>query len=301
MDSKAPETKRTLEARLKREGIWLERTRGQCFLIDHNLLRAIASQANLGGNSAVLEVGSGSGFLTRHLAEKAGRVWAVENDERLVKLARETLSEFPNIEWMNAGILAEKNSINPSIVGRIQEELIRHPEWKMKVVSNPPYSIASPMVLALLESALPVEEMVLVLQEEVALRIAARPGSRAYGILTLLVQATSEVKIERSVPASVFWPRPAVASRLIRIIPRNHLRSRIKNYEAFVALVKALFQQRRKTLISTFRKQEYLSARSRALADASRELRLDLKRRAEELSVEEIIELSNRTEESRES
>jgi len=288
------QTKRILEEHLKQCGIFLRRSAGQSFLIDQNLLAAIAASANLDKETVVLEVGAGSGLLTRLLAERAGVVIAVEVDERLMGIAQEFLADFRNIRWVRKDFLPRRKEISPEVLAEIRGVLAENRGSLFKVVCNPPYSIASPMMISLLECALPLKEMLLVIQKEVAQRLTAKPRSRGYGVLTVLVQSVADVRFERAVPSSVFWPRPRVDSALVRITPNPGKQARILDRKVLSKLTCALFEQRRKTLRSSMKKQPYLMRHSDGIKECLSETGLDLSQRPEELDVETFVEISNR-------
>ncbi len=217
---------------MNRAGIKPSQRRGQNFLLDNNQLRFIAETAFLGPDDVTLEVGPGSGFLTRYIAKSGSIVMAVELDRGLLPLAQEETRNLPNVFFMQGDILAGKNAINPDVLQKLDEmmalkrtmlaeeaaksgEPAREPA--LKSVSNLPYSAGTPFVMNLLSSALPWKTGVFLLQKEVAERIGAEPGSKAYGALSIGAGLASVTTIERIVPPRCFWPRPNVESAVIKM------------------------------------------------------------------------------------
>jgi len=285
-------TKTEIREALAEAGLRPDTSRGQHFLVDGNLMRLLAAEADLGPADTVLEVGAGVGNLTGLLAARAGRVVAVEADRRLAAMASRRLADAGNVRLLPADALADKHRVNPeamAAVRRAHEAL--GGGWKL--VANLPYQVATPLLVALVLDPDPPERLVCTVQEEVAARLAAGPATRAYGPAGILVQAAAEVEVLRPLPPDVFWPRPAVASAMVRVRPSAARRGRIADLSALRRTVAGLFAHRRKR-----------AARSLALADpagggveawAARLVAcgLDPSARAEAYAVEEIVRLAN--------
>ncbi len=251
-------TYKKLRARLDRAGIRPSTRRGQNFLLDGNQLRFIAETGELGPNDVVLEVGPGSGFLTRRLAVTGALVLGVELDHGLLPLAEEETAGLPNVFYLQGDILAGKNHINPAVIERVQELVALKrkaladsgvtAEPVLKSVSNLPYSAGTPFVMNLLASPLPWRMGVFLLQLEVAERIVAPPGGKNYGALSIAAGLASTTTIEREVSPRSFWPRPNVDSAVIKMIPEPlDVRMAIPWVE-LRAVTNAVFGSRRKIL-----------------------------------------------------
>ncbi len=228
-------------------GIQPKNKLGQSFLIDLNLLDILVQAAELTPSDLVLEIGSGTGGLTARLADQAGAVLAVEIDPAFVDLLGETLDR-PNVRIVHADVLKNKNEINAEVVGRL-EEMKRLSGWKaLKLVANLPYAVAVPVIGNLLISNLSFERMVVTVQWEIAERLLAEPGTKAYGSLAVLVQSLADVSLIRRLPPSVFWPRPKVASAIVLIRPNQGKRDRVGDVMRFRRFLRDLYVHRRKNL-----------------------------------------------------
>jgi len=284
------QTKKFLEGKLREKGIWLRKRLGQSFLIDINMLKKIVRQGRVDGDSAVLEIGCGSGMLTQFIARKAAVVWAVEVDRKLAELAREMLDGCDNVILIGASILSRTGRINPDVKETIKTYLDSRPEKVLRVVSNLPYYIATSVIMELLDEDLPISSMTFTVQKELAERLMAGPGSKAYGAVSVAAQVNARI-VERNVlRRELFWPRPQVASSLVEITPDRTLRRTIEDYEFFKQFVKAAFRYRRKRMKSALRYEALLSGRDiEKLKDAG----FDLEKRAEEYGVPDFIRMCN--------
>lgn len=261
-------------ALLDRYGFHPSKSRGQNFLYDTNLARAIVAQAKLKGEESVLEIGTGCGYLTAAIAEKARRVLTVEIDERLSQIAQQSLSLGPEVEFFVGDFLAGKK-INPELESRLKQFA------PFQVIANLPYSVGASILaeLCLFQPAIP--QMVVMLQKEVADRCQAGPGSRERGPLTVLVQRDYRVSWLRKVPPGVFWPRPQVDSAVILLERISPTRS-VEETERFQRLVSSLFQNKRKQLQKGFQR-----VFGDSYAIVARECQIDLKLRPESLTREQ--------------
>jgi 16S rRNA (adenine1518-N6/adenine1519-N6)-dimethyltransferase len=267
---------------LRRYDIRPSRRRGQNFLIDRGALNRVLAAAELAPEDEVLEIGPGLGVLTRALAERCRRVVAVEVDERLAgALETETLAGLENVELVRADFLELDLG---SLLGRFSS--------RVKVVANIPYSITSPAIARLLEHADRLERIVLMVQKEVAERLAALPGTEAYGSLTLLAQFYADVELLGTVSRRCFLPAPEVDSAIIRLRLLPQPRVPDVDPERFFAVVHAAFGQRRKTLLNSLSGSRELGWTREQATAALAAARIDPHRRGETLALEEFARLA---------
>ena len=224
---------------LKKYDFTFQKKFGQNFLIDTHVLEKIVDAADIGKDDLVLEIGPGIGTVTQYLCEAARQVIAVEIDRKLIKILKDTLSAYDNVEVINEDIL------KVDIAALVEEKNSGKP---IKVVSNLPYYITTPIIMTLLEKRVPVTDMTLMMQEEVARRMQAVPGNKDYGALSLAVQYYSVPYIAAFVPQNCFMPRPNVGSAVVNLKCHKEPPVRVKNEELMFKLIKASFAQRRKTL-----------------------------------------------------
>ncbi|WKY42878.1 16S rRNA (adenine(1518)-N(6)/adenine(1519)-N(6))-dimethyltransferase RsmA [Eubacteriaceae bacterium ES2] len=214
---------------------------GQNFLIDENIVNKIAETGEITQNDLILEIGPGIGTLTSALCKNAGKVISVEIDKKLIPVLNQTLKEFDNIEIIQDDIL--KIDINKILEKEIFSNL--------KIVANLPYYITTPIIMGFLEMNLDIEKMVFLIQKEVGERLCAVPGSKAYGSLSIAAQFYADVEIEFLVPAQVFMPKPKVDSIVVSMKKKKEPGIIVDNREMFFKIVKAGFNNRRKTLINS--------------------------------------------------
>lgn len=247
-----------LRARLNRADIRPSTRRGQNFLLDMNQLRFIAETGCLGPRDVVLEVGPGSGFLTRRLALSGALVLGVELDHGLLPVAQEETKGLPNVFYLQGDILAGKNRINPEVIAKLEEMLALKEQALaeekkeggavLKSVSNLPYSAGTPFVMNALASPLPWHVGVFLLQQEVAERMVAPPGGKNYGALSIATALASDSVIERTVSPKCFWPRPNVESAVIKVAFRPVSERMALPWVELRAVTNAVFGSRRKIL-----------------------------------------------------
>jgi len=268
---------------LRKHGVRPLKRLGQNFLCDPNILEKIVRIAGVCDTDTVVEIGSGIGVLTALLAGRVRRVIAIEIDRRLVEVLKAELGGVPNVEIVRGDVLVfDFASVRPEGgPGRI------------RVVGNVPYNLSGPIVLKLLEARESIDRAVLMLQREVAERLAAVPGTKDYGPLSVYVTLYTEARLETRVPASCFVPRPDVESRVIRMDMRREPLCAVDDPALFRDVVRGCFAKRRKTLLNNLR-QSVLPLRPEAVPAVLEELGIDGKRRAETLSVQEFASLSNR-------
>jgi len=224
---------------LKKYDFTFQKKFGQNFLIDTHVLEKIVDAADIGKDDLVLEIGPGIGTVTQYLCEAARQVIAVEIDRKLIKILKDTLSAYDNVEVINEDIL------KVDIAKLVDEKNEGKP---IKVVSNLPYYITTPIIMTLLEKRVPVTDMTLMMQEEVARRMQAAPGNKDYGALSLAVQYYSVPYIAAFVPQNCFMPRPNVGSAVVNLKCHKKPPVEVVDEELMFKLIKASFAQRRKTL-----------------------------------------------------
>ena len=228
------------KAVLERHGFTFKKSFGQNFLTDTNILQKIVDTAEIDKNVNVIEIGPGIGALTEFLAENAAEVMAFEIDERLVPILEDTLRDHDNVKVINEDVL------KADLQTRVKE--FENPNLPIKVVANLPYYITTPILMHLIESKIPFEEFVVMMQKEVADRISAEPNTKAYGSLSIAVQYYMTAKVAFVVPRTVFVPAPNVDSAILKMTRRKQPLVEVKDEDFFFRVSKASFVHRRKTL-----------------------------------------------------
>ncbi|MBI5307686.1 MAG: ribosomal RNA small subunit methyltransferase A [Planctomycetes bacterium] len=288
-----PHTPSMLKQLFRMRGIIPNKRFGQNFLIDQNNLLTIPEIAQLTGNDIVLEIGTGTGGLTRLLAERSLQVFTVEVDKKLFELSTDILKLYKNVTLIHADVLKTKHEFNPDILSLVDDCLKKHDNARLKVVSNLPYNISTPVIITLLESALPIKLMVLMLQKEITDRMAASPGTREYGILSIITQLFSEVEVVKTLSPQVFWPKPDVYSAIVRItVNKEKYAGRITDYPFFVRVVSAIFTSRRKTLLNSLEQLAQPNASRERVKTALKDMQLDERIRGEALSIDQLISIA---------
>lgn len=275
--------KRTQEI-LKKHHFSVKKSLGQNFLIDANILTKIIDAAGIDKESNVIEIGPGIGSLTEQLGLRAKKVVAFEIDQRLEKVLADTLSPYDNIKIVFEDIL--KADIKKVIAEEFGEG------EKVKVVANLPYYITTPILLRLLHDNLPIDSMTVMMQKEVAERMAASPNSKAYGSLTIAVQYYSQAKIVMDVPGTVFIPQPNIISSVLHLDLNAKKEIFVEDEALFFELIRASFVHRRKTILNnlgSFYKEKYDKDTIRIFLD---EAGIEPQRRGESLSMEDYAKLS---------
>lgn len=265
---------------------------GQNFLIDLNLLGVIVAAAELTPRDVVLEVGTGTGTLTAQLAQRAGHVVAVEFDPKMAQLTAAAVSGRDNVTLLNQDVLKNKNHFADNLLQELEVVLARESASELKLVANLPYQIATPVISNLVATELPWSRMIVTIQRELAERMTAGPKSADYSALSVWLQSQCRLEILRRLPPAVFWPRPKVDSAILQIDRDPECQARIVDRADFHEFLRDIFTQRRKHLIGVVAK---LRGVDRATLDAiDRELDLSPTVRAEELSVEQLVEYHGR-------
>lgn len=257
---------------------------GQNFLIDSHVLNKIIKGAQITEEDCVLEIGPGIGSLTQVLSFQAEKVIAVEIDDQLIPILNDTLGQYDNIKIIHGDIL------KIDLKKLIEEENSNQP---IKVVANLPYYITTPIIMELLESKLPVKSITIMVQKEVAQRLAASPGSKDYGAISVAVQYYSKPCLLANVPHNCFIPRPNVDSAVIHLEVLNEPTVSVKDEALFFKIIKAAFSQRRKTLINSLYNQNVISISKEEMASILSRVGLDENIRGEMLSIDEFAKLSD--------
>lgn len=257
---------------------------GQNFLIDGRVLEKIMDAADISGDDFVLEIGPGIGTMTQYLAERARAVMAVEIDRNLIPILSETLKEYDNVSVLNADILKVD-------LTKVAEE--KNEGRPIKVVANLPYYITTPIIMGLFESHVPVENITVMVQKEVADRMQAGPGTKDYGALSLAVQYYAEPYIAANVPPNCFMPRPKVGSAVIRLTRHKNPPVQADNEKLLFHLIRASFNQRRKTLQNGIKNYSGLNFSKEEVAQALEQMGVSPTIRGEALTLEQFAQLSN--------
>ncbi|MDY3812832.1 MAG: 16S rRNA (adenine(1518)-N(6)/adenine(1519)-N(6))-dimethyltransferase RsmA [Candidatus Copromonas sp.] len=257
---------------------------GQNFLIDTHVLEKIISAAGITKNDCVLEVGPGIGTMTQYLAENAGHVVAVEIDRNLIPILKETLADYDNVTVINEDILRVD-------IKALAEEY--NGGKPIKVVANLPYYITTPIIMGLFESGVPIDNITVMVQKEVADRMKEGPGSKDYGALSLAVQYYAEPEIVANVPPNCFIPRPNVGSAVIRLTRHKEMPVEVKDPALMFKIIRASFNQRRKTLQNGLGNAPELPYTKEQIAAAIAEMGLTPTIRGEALSLAQFAQLSD--------
>ena len=243
------QTKQQIRQLLLSAGISPNKRLGQHFLIDLNLMRLLVDSAKIERNDVVLEVGCGTGSLTEALAERAGKVLAVELDRKLAEIAGERLARADNVELINADVLQSKNTICQSVTSAVTQAREEF-GGRFLLVANLPYSVASPVMMNLVTGETKADGMYVTVQKEVADRMTAKAGSEDYGILSIFLAATGDVRTIRVLKPTVFWPRPQVDSAMVSFVRDKTRADRISDMGLFSETVHLFMSHRRKTVQS---------------------------------------------------
>ena len=257
---------------------------GQNFLIDTHVLEKIISAAGITKDDCVLEIGPGIGTMTQYLAENAGHVVAVEIDRNLIPILKETLADYDNVTVINEDILRVD-------IKALAEEY--NGGKPIKVVANLPYYITTPILMGLFESGVPIDNITVMVQKEVADRMKEGPGSKDYGALSLAVQYYAEPEIVANVPPNCFIPRPNVGSAVIRLTRHKEMPVEVKDPALMFKIIRASFNQRRKTLQNGLGNAPELPYTKEQIAAAIAEMGLTPTIRGEALSLAQFAQLSD--------
>ena len=269
---------------LQKYNFTFQKKYGQNFLIDSHVLEKIMDAAEIGKDDCVVEIGPGIGTMTQYLAERAGEVVAVEIDKNLISILTETLADYKNVSIINEDIL--KVDLN-----RIVEE--KNGGRPVKIVANRPYYITTPIIMGLFENHVPVKSITVMVQKEVADRMQVGPGTKDYGALSLAVQYYAKPEIVAIVPPNCFIPRPNVASAVIRLTCHEKKPVEVKDEKGMFALIRASFNQRRKTLANSLSNAQNLSLTREQVTEALESMQLSPTIRGEALTLEQFAALAD--------
>ncbi|HLS09022.1 16S rRNA (adenine(1518)-N(6)/adenine(1519)-N(6))-dimethyltransferase RsmA [Lentibacillus sp.] len=278
-------TPKRTKAILETYGFSFKKSLGQNFIIDVNILKNIIQKAGIDERSGAVEIGPGIGALTEQLAVSAEKVIAYEIDQRLLPILNDTLSRYGNIEIINEDIL--KANVADMLKSRFK------PSQPIYVVANLPYYITTPILMKLLREDLPAASLTVMIQKEVAERMAAKPNTKSYGSLSIAVQYYTEAKVVMNVPKSVFMPPPNVDSSVLKLTRREKAPVHVVDEDFFFDMVQACFAQRRKTLRNNLIRHFESAADNRTISNGLKQAGIDETRRGESLDMEEFAELAN--------
>ena len=274
---------KTIEV-LQKSNFTFQNKFGQNFLIDPHVLDKIIAAAEITKDDFVLEIGPGIGTLTQYLAEAAREVVAVEIDSSLIPILEDTLSSYDNVSVINEDVLKVD-------LKKLAEE--RNGGKPVKVVANLPYYITTPIIMGLFESHVPLKSLTVMVQKEVALRMQAGPGTKDYGALSLAVQYYADPYLAANVPPNCFMPRPNVGSAVIRLTRFEETPVKVKDEALLFRLIRASFNQRRKTLQNGLVNSPELHFSKEQVAAAIETLGVSPSVRGEALTLEQFAALCN--------
>lgn len=269
---------------LNRHGFSFSKSLGQNFLIDRNVLDKIIDAADIKEDGCALEIGPGAGTLTQCLAARASKAAAIEIDSALIPILNETMSQYDNFTLIHKDVM-EVNL--PELTNQL------FGDKPFCVAANLPYYITTPIIMTFLENRLNVTSMTLMVQKEVADRMAAAPGGKDYGALSVAVQYYTSVSLVCKAEPHCFMPQPKVASAVINLKVLKEPKVKAENEKLFFKIVKSAFGQRRKTLVNALTKSPYINLSKDSVIDALEVMGMNFGIRGERLSVEEFVELSN--------
>lgn len=275
--------KNTIEI-IQKYGFAFQKKFGQNFLIDTHVLSKIVDAAGVTKDDMVLEIGPGIGTMTQYLADNAGKVVAVEIDSHLIPILEETLKDYENITVINEDILKVD-------IKKLAEEY--NGGKPIKVVANLPYYITTPIIMGLFESGVPIDNITVMVQKEVADRMQVGPGTKDYGALSLAVQYYAEPYIVANVPPNCFIPRPNVGSAVIRLTRHRTPPVEVADRELMFKLIRASFNQRRKTLLNGLNNSPEIQIPKEIIAESIGKLGVPAAVRGEALTLEQFASLAN--------
>ena len=270
---------------LNKYNLSAKKSLGQNFIIDTNILRNIVKTAAVDEKTTVIEVGPGIGALTEQIAKEAKEVFAFEIDDRLLSVLDDTLSPYDNVTILHQDIL--------KVDFESFKEQYLEDTTRLVVIANLPYYITTPIIMHLIESSLEVDEMVLMMQKEVASRLEAKPSTKAYGSLSIAIQYYMDVEVAFTVPRTVFMPQPNVDSAIIRLKTLTEPPVQVENEPLFFKIVRASFVQRRKTIWNNLKKALDDKQKEQELKEAFQKTNVDPSRRGESLTIEEFGQLAD--------
>ena len=273
----------TVRKILKDYGIRPLKRFGQSFLEDKNVIHKILKISDIQRDDTVVEIGAGLGIMTELIAEKAGKVIALEIDPRMIQILKERLAGCHHVDVVHNDVLEYDFS-------SVSSEL---PERKIKIIGNIPYNISSQILFHVLDHRDHISSMILMFQKELADRLVASPGTKEYGIPTVFVSMYAECSREMVIPRSCFYPEPKILSAVMKMIMREKPSVDLNDHEFFSKIVKMAFSKRRKTLLNNLRGLQLLGYSGRDIDLALQDSGIDGMKRGETLTAEELGRLSN--------
>ncbi len=268
---------------MKKYGIYANKSLGQNFLIDENVVENIVNSANITSEDLIIEIGPGLGTLTKELLKKAGKVICVELDTKMIKILKD---RFENLEIINNDIL--KVDLNSIINENLKNLSLKH----AKIVANLPYYITTPIIMKLLEDKLNIESITVMIQKEVADRLIAIPGDKLSGAITYSIYYYAVAESIMEVPNNSFLPEPEVTSKVIKLNLRKEPPIKVKDEELMFKIIKLAFMQRRKTLLNSLSNGNIFESKEQ-ISNMLNELNIDKNIRGEALTIEQFAEISN--------
>lgn len=265
----------------KRHNFRFTKSLGQNFLIDANILDKIIHASDISENDIVIEVGTGIGTLTKELAERAKKVYAIEIDKKLIPIVEETTSKYNNV------VLINKDFLETQLTGIVEEK-----NSPVKVIANIPYYITTPIIMKCLESEIFVDTLVLMIQKEVAERLSASASTKQYGSLSVAVQYYADVEFVSKVSKTSFYPVPNVDSGIVKLRKKNETDLTLKDRELFFQVTRGSFAKRRKTILNSLIGYTDFFTKE-VVKKALEHAKIDPKRRGESLEIIEFAKLSN--------
>ena len=271
---------------LKKYHILANKSLGQNFLVNDEVIDKIIEQSEIGKEDLVIEIGPGLGTLTKHLLEKAKRVVAIELDSRMLTILKDRFSLYSNFEIIHDDVL------KVNLQEMIKKQRENYQIDKVKIVANLPYYITTPIIMKLLEDKLAVDSITVMVQKEVAKRLTAKPGTKLCGAITYAVSYYSNPREVVEVPKDSFIPEPEVSSEVIQLILREKPPVEVKNEAFFFKLIKVSFMQRRKTFMNAVNNSGLVDKEK--IRQILEQLGINEKVRGEELSLERFAQIANR-------
>ncbi len=270
---------------LSESGFKFSKSLGQNFLIDETILDKMIENGEINKDVNVIEIGPGFGTLTQKLCMNAKKVVSIEIDSSVIPILTENTKEFDNLKIVNCDVM------KTDLKALIKQEFSDGP---IKVAANLPYYITTPIIMMLLEQELDVQDIIIMIQKEVADRIAAKPCTKDYGALTVAVNFYGEAKVIANVPPSSFIPQPKVSSSVIRLTIRKKPPVDVKNKKNYFKVVKAAFGQRRKTLLNALSNSGIINKSKEEISNCLENIGIDGMRRGETLTLQEFADIANR-------
>jgi len=285
-------TKKQIRRLLESQSVSPDKRLGQNFLIDLNLMELLVKTARIAPEDTVLEVGCGTGSLTQELAKTAALIIGVEIDEKLYKITESQTADFENVILIRDDILARKSELSGKVLSTL-ESAKQERGGKLLLVANLPYQVGCPLISNLVTGAVRVDKMFVTVQKEVAYRLTADMGDEHYGILSILLTATGQAKIERILRPDVFWPAPDVDSAFVTYEKNSEKVGQIRDMDLLKELVSTIINHRRKMVKSCLK---YVTGRLQNVGDWEKlleKVRIDQRKRPQQLSPEDYVNLAN--------